>query len=201
MANKQLTTLYLELKEPPRFTAIRDLSNIFVTTNTLYTHYVLLSDPALQTKIEAKIRASEAKDLKPFLYSSSLERAIPMSHRLHLVSISKASPMTVSLEGIGSAIDALRRLFEMFTPIYWTMKQLEKKKLELEVRKIEVEVRKEESSFERDQEISAIRHLEFASGKINDLDIPPELKKYLFDAFVRNIRSIELNPVKPILPA
>ena len=208
MAKNQLTTLVLELKEPPRFTTVRDLSNIFTTINTLYTYYILLSDPRVQAKVEAKVRASEAKDLKSFFYSSSLEKMVPISQRLHLVGISKASPVKISLDGIGTAIDALRRLFEMFTPIYWAMKELEKKrqeleitKLELEVRTIEMEVKKKGLKAQWEHEASAIDHIEFVSSKINALDIPPELKQYLFDALVRNMRSIELNPVKPMLAA
>jgi len=201
MEQERMKTLVLELKEPLRYTSVRDLSNIFATINSLYNYYVLLSDPDVQKEIETKIHTSKAKDLKAFLFSSSLESAVPSRQRMNLLSISKASPMTVSFEGIGTAIDALRSLFEMFTPIYWTMKQLERRKAELEIRKLEIEISKEEINLQREQDRASEEHFAFVSRRINALDIPPELKQYLFDALARNMRSIELNPVKPMLAA
>ena len=189
--------LKFTIKEPER-TSLRDLSKTLATINNLYNYYVLLTIQEIQRKVESTVTKSGSKKPNVFLYSSSLERIMGNENRMAVLSVSKRSPLNVSLEGVGEAIDALRRLLEMFTPIYWTVKKLEKKEKALTIRKLEIELDREEVALGREQRESFEEHLELIE-RVDSLKLSDELKSQVMRALRSNMRSIELNPVKPML--
>lgn len=189
--------LTFELSEP-RFLVMRDLSKILNVINNLYNYYVLISEPEIQKKIKSKIEKSATKKPKIFLYSSSLERVMGRENRMEIISISKESPFNISLEGLGPAIDALRRLIELFSPIHWKTKKIELRIKELEINDIKLELEKKAIEIKKEERFVIEKDLEILN-QIMKLKISADLRKYILISYIRNINSIKLNPVKPIV--
>ena len=197
MTQLKTKTLTLTIQEPTQ-TFIRDLSKILSTVNALYNYYSLFTVPDVQRRVEARLRTSTIKKPKALLYSSSLERFVGRENRMTLVKISHQSPMTISIKGIAEAIDALRHLVELFSPVYWTMRNLEKEKKILQLKKMQVELMSKELDLKSKERNSFEEHCNIIK-RITEMKMPDDLKQYLLDALNKNLRAIELNPIKAMI--
>jgi hypothetical protein len=177
---------------------MRDMAKILSTINNLYNYYVFLSEPDVHEKVVSKLKKSQSKKKETHLYSSSFELAMGQANRMNILSISRSSPVKISLEGTSTAIDALRYLIELFMPVNLTRLQLEKRKKLLEIRSPELELISSETTLSEEQEKN-MKELLSLTDNINSINIDDYLKKYMIDSVLRNIRSIETNPLKPML--
>jgi hypothetical protein len=188
---KRLDVMFHE----PKILSIRDLAKIMAVINNLYNYYLFLTSDKFQKQVISRIKTSKAKDKLHFLYSSSMEIIFGKSNRIRVKNISHHSPLLISLEGVGPAIDSIRHLFEMFTPIYWAMKKLERDKLKVDVKKIEQELKKGDFDLTKDM----IGFLLEVVGKVQGLPLGDDEKGYILKSISRNIHGIERSPIKPLM--
>lgn len=189
-------TFTLMLKEPDRL-VLRDFSKLFSALNNLYNYFSVLSVPEMRERLEAKLRKKEPEKVSDLLYSSALERIIGRQNRMNIVSLSKASPTVVKVEGVSEPMAALTSLLVLLLPGFEVLRRTEEFKAKLRVSEMR-------AGLEGAEEI-ATRHPQLLQdyisilGQIEGMDIPDEAKTIILGGIHRNLRSLEINQVKPMV--
>lgn len=196
---RKIKSKKIELKfVGPKSLSTREMAKILTTINNVHNYFVLLSEPELQEAVVSKLKDSTTRKPESFLYSSFLEWVIGEENRMKIMNISMRSPVKISLEGTAAAIDAMKVLFEMFMPIFNALDLLDKKEMMLRISSLGIEVKDDATPPTKDQEKIFNKFKEF-TDKINSIDIKDDFKVYVIESLRRNIRSINANPINPML--
>jgi hypothetical protein len=193
----EIQTLRVELSEPEE-TRLRDFANLLDTLNSLYNYTAVLTEPAIGTDVEARLRETQRKEPTEILYSSSLERILGAEGRVNVISIERRSPMVITLAGIATVITALAALLGAATPLFkmiraWRQAGNEEEKKKLEEQIMRLDLKSKEMEFWR-QQMDLLERLE-------KMNIAEEYKDYIRNAVLRTLTGLERNPIKPILAA